>query len=406
MSDNLLLFTDSYKLSHFRQYPPGSEVVYSYLESRGGAHPEVVFFGLQYILQRYLAGRVVTTEKINEAFEFAKLHFGRDDLFNLEGWQHILKDHAGHLPVSIRAVPEGSVVPTHNVLLTVENTCPRDFWLTNMLESLLVQVWYPCTVSTVSRSMKQLIGQMLVDTGDPTGLPFKLHDFGFRGVSSVESAGIGGAAHLVNFQGTDTLAGIVLARDYYYEPMAGFSIPACFDSATEILTASGFMPFPEITKNTRVAQYEEDGDISFVVPSKLYHKRYVGSMVHFASVGKLAKCDLLVTPNHRMVRRSIATDALEVQTADVARYSHRNLWLQAGLKRGGRSVLSTEDRIRIAFQADGSFVSRQARYTGARSGAIPFRATFKKERKRKRFEALLKKVGWKYNIYRNRKSVV
>jgi nicotinamide phosphoribosyltransferase len=123
-------------------------------------------------------------------------------------------------------VPEGSVVPTSNVLMTIENTDPACYWLTNYLEILLVQVWYPCTVATQSRSMKQTIANYLQRTGDIAGLRFKLHDFGFRGVSSIETAEIGGAAHLVNFTGTDNIAGVLMARRYYGAEMPGFSIPA------------------------------------------------------------------------------------------------------------------------------------------------------------------------------------
>ena len=225
-TESMLLLTDSYKMTHWRQYPPGTEVVHSYFESRGGLFRETVFFGLQYLLNRYLAGRVVTREAIDEAEELAALHFGRDGLFNRAGWEHVLGEHGGRLPVSIRAVPEGSVVPGRNVLMTVENTCPECHWLTNYLETLLVQAWYPISVATLSREMKRMILRYLSKTGDPAGVGFKLHDFGFRGVSSVESAALGGAAHLVNFLGTDTIAGLVLARDSYGAKMAGFSIPA------------------------------------------------------------------------------------------------------------------------------------------------------------------------------------
>ncbi|KAJ8301275.1 hypothetical protein KUTeg_020262 [Tegillarca granosa] len=137
------------------------------------------------------------------------------------------KKHDGHLPLRIKAVPEGEVIPFKNVLLTVENTDPHCYWLTNYFETLLVQVWYPMTVATNSRYQKEIIAKYLDETADDlSGLPFKLHDFGFRGSSSVESAGIGGAAHLVNFQGTDTIAGISTAKQYYGCEMAGFSIPA------------------------------------------------------------------------------------------------------------------------------------------------------------------------------------
>jgi len=226
MLDNLLLLTDSYKVSHYRQYPQKTERVYSYFESRGGQFDDVLFFGLSYYLQRYLSGAVVSREKIDEAKSFYADHFGDDQLFYQQGWEYILNKHGGRLPISIRAVAEGSVVPTQNVLMTIENTDPACFWLTNYLETLLVQVWYGSTVATLSREMKRVILTALQQSGDPATVDFKLHDFGFRGVSSVESAAVGGAAHLINFKGSDTLAGCLMARRYYDERMAGFSIPA------------------------------------------------------------------------------------------------------------------------------------------------------------------------------------
>ena len=224
--NNLLLLTDSYKASHYKQYPKGTTNVYSYLESRGGEFNKTLFFGLQYFLKNYLEGQQVTAEKIDEAEAFFDQHMG-PGMFYREGWEHILTKHDGKLPILIKAVPEGTVVDTKNVLMTIENTDPECFWLTNYLETLLVQVWYPITVATQSYYCKELINAYLEETGDPAGLPFKLHDFGFRGVSSVESAGIGAASHLVNFMGTDTLAGISLLQKYYSaEEMPGFSIPA------------------------------------------------------------------------------------------------------------------------------------------------------------------------------------
>ena len=197
----------------------------------------MTFFGLQYYLIEYLAGQVVTQAKIDQAERLFAAHFGNERLFNKAGWEYILKEHNGHLPVRIRAVPEGIVIPTHNVIMTVENTDANCFWLTNFLETLLVQMWYPCTVATISREVKTLITKYLEQTGDHTTIDFKLHDFGFRGVSSVEGAGIGGAAHLVNFMGTDTVVALTFIQEYYAKKlppagrvgegyMFGFSIPA------------------------------------------------------------------------------------------------------------------------------------------------------------------------------------
>lgn len=226
---NPLLFSDSYKMSHFRQYPPGTEQVYSYFESRGSdprfGFSHVVFFGLQYLLDA-ISGPIVTAERIDHAERLCSLHFGSERNFHRAGWEHILHQHGGRLPVRIKAVAEGTVVPTHNCLMTVENTDPACFWLTNWLETLLVQVWYPCTVATQSREMKRVLLRHLEATGNPAEIEFKLHDFGCRGVSSIESAGIGGAAHLVNFRGTDTLPALALLVESYGEPCGGFSIPA------------------------------------------------------------------------------------------------------------------------------------------------------------------------------------
>lgn len=135
---NICLLTDSYKVSHYRQYPPGSRRVYSYFESRmGSLHPQTVFFGLQYWLKEYLSGPVVTRGGIDEADELCREHFGQP-VFNRSGWEYILHAHGGRLPVEIRAVPEGTVVDASNVLMTVENTDDRVYWLTNYLETLLV----------------------------------------------------------------------------------------------------------------------------------------------------------------------------------------------------------------------------------------------------------------------------
>lgn len=224
--DNLLLLTDSYKLSHYVQYPKGTENVYSYLESRGGRFGHSVFFGLQYLLKQYLAGSVVKYWAINEAERLAKAHLGGENTFNRAGWEYIANEHNGFLPIRIKAVDEGTVVPVKNVLMTVEVTDPKVYWLTNYLETLLVQLWYPITVATQSWHMKGILLDYLRDTGDESLIDFKLHDFGFRGVSSVETAGIGGAAHLVNFKGTDTIAGILMAQRNYHSDMPGFSIPA------------------------------------------------------------------------------------------------------------------------------------------------------------------------------------
>jgi nicotinic acid phosphoribosyltransferase len=163
---------------------------------------------------------------IDDAQVFFDKHFGRDDVFNVDGWRRIVDVHDGKLPVVIKAVPEGSLVDVLTPLMTVENTDPKLPWLTNYLETILCEVWYPITVATQSYYMKQTILKYLSETGTPSDVGFKLHDFGFRGSTSQESASIGGAAHLVNFLGTDTMVALEMLNAYYDCEMAGFSIPA------------------------------------------------------------------------------------------------------------------------------------------------------------------------------------
>ena len=218
----LVLNTDSYKASHWLQYPPETTTVFSYVEARGGTLPYTVFFGLQALLKEYFT-KPVTAADVVLAAEVCTAH---GVPFHRDCWQHIVDVHGGRLPVRIRAVPEGTVVPVGHALVTVENTDPACYWLTSFLETALLRVWYPTTVASHSYATRRIIAGALDRSGSPEGIAFKLHDFGARGVSSLESAMLGGMAHLVNFQGTDTMTALLGARVYYGEPMAGFSIPA------------------------------------------------------------------------------------------------------------------------------------------------------------------------------------
>jgi nicotinamide phosphoribosyltransferase len=222
---NFILRTDSYKVTHWKQNPPGTEFVHSYLCSRGGMFPSTVFFGLQYYLQEYLKGTVLDEQDVNEAKMFYKQHFGRD-LFNWQGWMNVARLLDGRLPVEIRAVREGSLVTNGNALMTIENTDARFPWMTQYIESLLLKVWYPITVATLSHNMRQMFLSALHRTGTPSLLDFKVHDFGYRGVSSEETAAIGGASHMLNFRGTDNVPALAFLRKFYQGSMEGFSVPA------------------------------------------------------------------------------------------------------------------------------------------------------------------------------------
>lgn len=218
---NPLIATDGYKPSHYLQDPPNTTAKSSYIVARKGTR--TLWFGLQAILKQYLT-TPVTLDQVKEAAGF----YGAYGVpFNLQGWTRIVEVHGGYMPVRIRSVPEGTVVPTGNALATIETTDPELPWVGSWLETLLLRVWYPTTVATRSMQCKEVIEYWLKNTADNLdGLPFKLHDFGARGVSSGESAALGGMAHLVNFLGSDTIEGIFAAKQFYGEPLAGFSIPA------------------------------------------------------------------------------------------------------------------------------------------------------------------------------------
>jgi len=242
---NIVTKTDSYKMTHHKMYPKGTKVVYSYFEARKGAEfDKTTWVGLQALLKENMLGEVVTTELIDKAEKLAAAHFGDSTVFNRARWDYIVEKHNGRLPLEIMAVPEGLQIPIDNVLMTVANTDPDNcYWLTNHIETLLTHVWGPSTVASLSRKTKELFKTYLNDTCDEgenfVGLAFMLHDFGTRGVSSMEGAAHLGTGHLVNFMGTDTVVAIQNILDNYngtIEDMPAFSINATEHS---IMTAEG-----------------------------------------------------------------------------------------------------------------------------------------------------------------------
>jgi len=265
--NNLLLFTqDSYKCGHYKMYPNGTQKVYSYFESRNGAlYDDTIFFGLQYLIKKWLLNPV-TKEMVDEAEAFAKIHFfDNPNLFNRKGWDYIVNELDGKLPIRIKAVPEGTRVPVSNVMMTVENTDSNCWWLTNVLETLLTHVWYSSVVATKSTVTMDLLKEYFEKTSDNVDLyKFYLQDFGQRGTTCMEQAGVGGMAHLISSLGTDTMMAIPYAVTYYNANInnLGFSVAA---SEHSIMTAYGKENEFQLTKEM-IEKYP-DGILSVVSDS-------------------------------------------------------------------------------------------------------------------------------------------
>jgi len=232
-------YSDFYKTDHRRQYPENTQYVYSNMTARSSRIPgvnHVVFFGLQYFIKKYLI------EEFNENFfnkpkEEVLLKYKRR-LDTSLGPDSVPLDHIeelhdlGYLPISIRALPEGTLVPLRVPFLTIENTNPKFFWLTNFLETLMSTVlWHPITVATIAFEYRKLLEKYAAASSDlPEFVLWQGHDFSMRGQTSLESASVSSAGHLLSFYGTDTIPAIDMLETYYHavigDTMIGGSVAA------------------------------------------------------------------------------------------------------------------------------------------------------------------------------------
>lgn len=226
MNTNLLLATDVYKFGHLYQYPKGTTKVYSYLQTRTNKAKldQVVFFGLQYYLKEYLQ-RPITKENVDEFVETVESILG-PGMVQRSYYDKLVE--LGYLPLEIKAIPEGSLIPIRNVLMTIENTHDDFYWLGGFVESLILKTWNTCTVASNSFKIRQHCEKYAKETCDNNDhVSFQIHDFGYRGCSSEETAALSGAAHLLSFLGTDTVPAIRLVKTYYgCEGPIGLSVPA------------------------------------------------------------------------------------------------------------------------------------------------------------------------------------
>lgn len=232
-TNSIIFATDSYKFSHYLQYPKDAEYITSYVVARknnAGFDSKLTFFGLQRAIKKYLV-RPITQNEIEAGALFAELH---GVPFNREGWQFILDECGGRVPVQILAVPEGTKLEAGNAVALIRNTVRGFIWPVGYIEGLIMRgCWYGSTVATYSANCVDLFREALKESSDLEGadleaaLAFKFHDFGARGASTGESAAVAGSAHLLNSFGSDTVEGILDALMVYdANTMPGYSIPA------------------------------------------------------------------------------------------------------------------------------------------------------------------------------------
>lgn len=228
---------DSYKFSHHYQYPQGTEHVHCYIEARSNKKYDQVFFtGLDYYLKQiqwhFVQALISNGSESDPRFESAedikhaiKSHgFGNFDKKYDELREYVIKNKT--LPVKIHALPENNVYKIGTPLITIENTDPKFYWIPSFLETLLLKVWYPCTVATKSLEVKNILKEYWSKTSDKdiSGVDFQFHSFGDRGSTSIESAYIGGQAHLQLFKGSDNF---MASFDLNSLPaLCAYSIPA------------------------------------------------------------------------------------------------------------------------------------------------------------------------------------
>jgi nicotinamide phosphoribosyltransferase len=221
---NSLFLTDGYKLDHRRQYPAGTSLVYSNWtprKSRMEGMDEVVFFGLQYFLKKYI---IEDFEKhfFSQPKEKVVAMYARR-INNYLGAHSIAFDHIeklhdlGYIPMVFKALPEGVSVPIRVPMFTMYNTLPEFFWLTNYFETVLSTViWLPCTAATIAKKYREILTSYAEKTSTiPDFVQWQGHDFSMRGMAGIEAGTIASAGHLLSFTGTDTLPAIDFLEEYY-----------------------------------------------------------------------------------------------------------------------------------------------------------------------------------------------
>ena len=221
---NPLVCTDGYKVDHRRQYPEQTTLVYSNWtprKSRIEGIDEVVFFGLQYFIKKYIVEEFEQNFFKKPKEEVCKAYSRRINHYlgeNSVGIKHIEELHdLGYIPMVIKALPEGASVPIRVPMFTMYNTKPSFFWLTNYFETLVsTTVWLPCNSATIAKQYRKILDKYADETSSiPEFVDWQGHDFSMRGMAGLEAAMMSSAGHLLSFTGTDTIPTLDFLEEYY-----------------------------------------------------------------------------------------------------------------------------------------------------------------------------------------------
>lgn len=408
MRKSPILCIDSYKLGHITMAVPGTETSYLNFTPRSLKHLDkviprefqdntLVAFGARLAIkeihenfkQDFFA---LDIDEIMEEFLVEIKPFVGDNPTDvIETSIRNLHD-LGYLPLEIKWIAEGTVVPAGTPIMTIQNTHSAFAWLPGYLETYIsAEFWKRATSATIARAYRKILEKYAEQTCDNNfHVDYQGHDFSARGLSGSDDFIKNGTAHLLSFKGTDIIHSATLVK-YLYDvknvDVVGCSVPACYDDITEVLTENGFKLFKDLTKEDKVAQYLENGSIEFVTPTSYYNMPYNGKMVKYYTDG-YGYVDCVVTPNHKMVRfnKTKGIQLFEAGYADESKasgYNGKNSVVVSGVLKG-TSELSAMERLAIAFQADGSLPNRHAEY---KSGQIRF--VLKKQRKIDRLDSIL-----------------
>jgi nicotinamide phosphoribosyltransferase len=309
---SIITSTDSYKFSHHEVIRDDVTKVASYGSSRGGRLGFTIVEGIQPTVKKYLM-KPITVEDIDFAEEMATLH---GEPFHRKMWEGVIKDHNGYLPVKIRAVKEGTKVPNGNAFYTIETNSavnPKLYReLAQYLETVMLRgVWYPTAVATQSFGIFEDVAKAMAKSSDRTieDVLFMVHDFGARGVSSGETAGIGGCTHTTVFRGTDTFESLLHARQFYNAKISGFSVRATEHSISTMYGKEG----EEDYFRQMIKKWAKPGKI-FAVVSDTYNIHKAVKFLASEEIVKLVKesgARLVVRPDSGDPQR-IIPEILEI----------------------------------------------------------------------------------------------